>query len=95
MKSLMTAVLLAAALHAAALSTGCTSSADKRADASAANNASIDQELARIEQEYAARSEAATTNEERRAAFDWYRDSLDAAIRRHREEGSRILREVR
>lgn len=90
MKSVITAVVLAACL-----TTACTGSADKREAASAANNATIDQELARIEQEYAARSEAATTDEERRAAFDWYRDSLDTAIRRHREEGSRILREVR
>jgi outer membrane biogenesis lipoprotein LolB len=93
MRLAMTAALTA--LLAVALQAGCTGSAAKRADASAANNATIEQQLARIEQEYASRSEAATTDEERRAAFDWYRDSLDAAIRRHREEGSRILREVR
>ncbi len=93
MKDFVTAA--PAVVLAAAMLAGCTGSADRRDAASAADNAGIEQELARIEQEYAARSEAATTDEERRAAFDWYRDSLDAAIRRHREEGSRIRREVR
>jgi len=92
MKSLKT--LARAPLLAAVMLPGCNSSADKRADVSSAKDATIEKELARIELEYAARSEAATTDEERRAAFDWYRDSLDAAIRRQLEEGSRALREV-
>ena len=44
--------IITAVLLGASLTTGCTTSADKRAAAMTANNLSIDQELARIEEEY-------------------------------------------
>ncbi len=75
--------------------TGCTSSDAKRQAAFDSNSALLDQEVARIKEEYASRSAAAVTVEERKAVSAWYQGSLADAVSRYQQESSRILREVR
>lgn len=75
--------------------TGCASSEAKRQTAFDSNSAMLDQEFARIKEEYASRSATTTTTEERQAVSAWYQSSLADAVSRHQQESRRILREVR